>query len=99
VSFGQQQEDRVSGWRVNVVAYRFIWLLWRDRLGYIVVQAKREVILVRVQQAAGNMSHWGWTQGRVCVRGRGSHAVPGEAVQTRARRRFKIPVRTGGLIG
>lgn len=39
-------------------AYRVIGSLWGDGLRYIIVKAKVEVVLVGIQHAADNVSHW-----------------------------------------
>ena len=51
---------------VKVVAYRVIGRLWGDGLCYIIIEAKREVIGLGIQQACCNVSHWNGA-GPVCV--------------------------------
>ena len=47
------------GWGVKAVAYRLIRILRGECPCYIIVKAEGEVVLVRVQQAIGDVSHWG----------------------------------------
>jgi hypothetical protein len=52
-----------------VVAYRLIGILWGEDLCYIVIKAEGEVVLLCVQQAIGDVSHWG--RGRAADAGSG----------------------------
>ena len=49
-----------------MVAYRFIGRLWGDGLRYIIIEAKGEVVCIRIQQACGNVSHWDGSWAGLC---------------------------------
>ena len=88
-----------------MVAYRLIRILWGERLCYIIIKAEGKVegkvVLVCVQQAIGDVSHWGWVGGhRVgSVSEIDGDSGPGDVVRVRTRRRFKAPACAGWLIG
>jgi len=56
VSLGQRQGDG------KVVAYRLIGGLCGQRLCYIIIEAKSELLGIRIQEAFGNVRHWDGTR-------------------------------------
>ena len=72
----------------KVVAYRLIGGLGGKRLCYIIIEAKRELFGIGIQEAFGNVRHWDGNQPvrfeRLIVAG------PEEEVRIRARRTLKV---------